>query len=417
MQGKRRAKKSNNEKGAILKENENQRANGTFEYKYRDAMGKRHSIYAKTLPELREKEKKIQKDILNGIKSADGKKTLNDMYERWKELKVNLRANTFRNYCYMYEQYVFEAFGQRKIADIAYSDVKALYIYYYDSLHLKLSTIDSIHTVLHQVFDLAVRDSIIYKNPSDSALTELKRAHNTDQQKRIALELEEQFLLEKFLAKQGQYNHWYPIFVTILYTGMRVGEVTGLRWCDVDFEKKEISVNHTLVYFQKGKGCGFSINDTKTVAGKRIIPMAPIVEEALKKEKDYQEEAEIKCGASVDGYEDFIFVNRFGNVQHQGTLNKALRRIIRDCNYDVLDGKEKIGKIKTLPPFSCHNLRHTFATRMNEAKVDLKVRKEVLGHEMDDVTLGVYTHATKEFIREELNKCFEYIDEKKQPKE
>ena len=80
----------------------------------------------------------------------------------------------------------------------------------------------------------------------------------------------------------------------------------------------------------------------------------------------------------MDGYTDFIFINRFGGVQHQGTLNKALRRIIRDCNYEVLDkgGKDLV----TLPRFSNHSLRHTFTTRMCEAGVNIKAMQDILGH-------------------------------------
>ena len=76
--------------------------------------------------------------------------------------------------------------------------------------------------------------------------------------------------------------------------------------------------------------------------------MLPKVKEAFLKEKAYQEEVETTCKAEVDGFSNFIFVNRFGNVQHQGTLNKALKRIIRDCNYELLDkssGKESEAKI------------------------------------------------------------------------
>ena len=130
----------------------------------------------------------------------------------------------------------------------------------------------------------------------------------------------------------------------MLYTGMRVGEVTGLRWQDIDLEEGTISVNHTLVYFDRGgsEKCGFAINTPKTKAGERTIPMLPKVREAFIKEKEYQEEAELSCNAVVDGYTDFIFINRFGNTQNQSTLNKALRRIVRDCNYKVLDTGKKI---------------------------------------------------------------------------
>lgn len=118
---------------------------------------------------------------------------------------------------------------------------------------------------------------------------------------------------------------------------MRVGELIGLRWCDIDLDEGNISVNHTLVYYNKGGcgGCSFAINTPKTKAGLRNIPMMDFVKEAFLLEKKNQEESGITCKASVDCYTDFIFINRFGDVQHQGTLNKAIRRIIRDCNDEV----------------------------------------------------------------------------------
>lgn len=99
--------------------------------------------------------------------------------------------------------------------------------------------------------------------------------------------------------------------------------------------------------------------------------MMPIVKEAFLIEKKYQMECGIKCNITVDGYSDFIFVNRFGGVQYQGTLNKALRRIIRDCNYEVL-GSDFDENTITLPRFSNHSLRHSFTIRMFEADVIIK---------------------------------------------
>ena len=89
--------------------------------------------------------------------------------------------------------------------------------------------------------------------------------------------------------------------------------------------------------------------------------MLDYVKAAFLEEKQLQEAFGIHCKVTIDGYTDFIFVNRFGAAQHQGTLNKALRRIIRDCNEEQLKktGKEPV----LLPRFSCHSLRHTFTTR------------------------------------------------------
>ena len=158
-----------------------------------------------------------------------------------------------------------------------------------------------------------------------------------------------------------------------------------------------------MVYFDKRneERCTFVINTTKTKAGERIIPMLPKVKEAFLMEKQYQEECELKSVAVIDGYRDFIFINRFGNVQHQGTLNKALRRIIRDCNFEVLD-KNKSDDAGILPKFSNHSLRHTFTTRMCEAGVNIKVMQKILGYADAETTMDIYAEATKDLKRAEL---------------
>lgn len=401
-------------KNRVLKEGEHQRANGTYEYKWRDKRGKRHSVYAKTLDELREKEIDVLKNVLDGVRSDKKDLAINDLYNLWVQLKRGLKDNTFQNYQYMYTQFVKEDFGCTKIVDLKRTDVRAFYNNLADEQHLKISTIDSIHTVLHQVLELGVEDDYLRYNPSDNALKELKRAHNDDTVKRRALTVQEQELFESYLQRKGQYNRWYPIFTILLWTGMRVGEITGLRWCDIDLDEEIISVNHTLVYYnRREEGCTFAINTPKTKAGTRTIPMLPKVKEAFLREKQYQEECELKCNAVVDGYTDFIFINRFGGVQHQGTLNKALRRIIRDCNYTVLD-EMKTEDVVTLPKFSNHSLRHTFTTRMCEAGVNIKAMQDILGHADAETTMDIYAEATKDLKRAEMINFEDYFKEQKE---
>ena len=241
----------------------------------------RHSIYAKTLEELREKEEAILRDKSNGIRSEARNVTLNDMFDMWVELKRGLKDNTFQNYQYMYTQFVYENLGKMKVNQIKSSDVRRFYNLLADERNLKIATIDNVHTVLHQVLQLAVEDDYLRSNPSDNALKELKQAHNMDTEKKRALTIEEQQVFMDFLESSRQYNHWKPIFAVMLGTGLRVGEVTGLRWEDLDFENKTISVNHTLVYYNhKENGCYFNVHTPKTKAGSRIVPMTQSVEEA-----------------------------------------------------------------------------------------------------------------------------------------
>ena len=335
------------------------------------------------------------------------------LFELWKSLKKGLKDNTFQNYCYMYNQFVAEDIGKLLIRKLKRSDVKRFYNKLTDERGLKIATIDNIHTVLHQVLQIAVEDNYVRNNVSDNLLKELKQTHHFADSHKRGLTVPEQELFLGFLSSEKtQYHHWYPIFTIMTGTGLRVGEICGLRWEDIDLENGMISVSHTLVYYNHAvNGCYFNIHTPKTKAGERQIPMLENVKKAFQQEKAYQEYNNMKCKATVDGYTDFIFINRFGNLQHQGTLNKALRRIIRDCN-DAQLSKGKKNPV-LLPNFSCHSLRHTFTTRLVEAGVNIKVIQELCGHSSSDVTLDIYTTVTKELKQREFGNFEERMKQQK----
>ena len=401
--------KRKDNKNRILKDGEYQRPNGTYEYRWRDKRQKRHVIYAKNLIVLREKQKQILKDFLNGL-NVNNKITVDDLYIKWKSLKRGLKDNTFKNYQYLYEYFVSDQLGAILISNLKKSDIRSFYNYLAEERHVKVSTIDSIHTVLHQVLQIALDDEYITNNPSDNALKELKQSRTEGKKTNKALTLNEQLLFEKFLETSSRYKGWYPVFITMLWTGLRVGEVTGLRWEDIDFENDTINVNHTLVYYdtRTQNGVTFAINTPKTKAGERIVPLLPRVKKALLMEKERQTELDITCKSKIDGYTNFIFLNRFGNVFHQGTLNKALKRIVRDCNFAVLDGIIK-GEVM-LPNFSNHTLRHTFTTRMVETGTNMKAMQEILGHSDISTTMNIYAEATKELKEKEMVRLGESLE-------
>lgn len=403
-------KRRKDSKNRILKEGEYERSNKTYEFKWTDKIGKRHSIYAKTLEELREKEIDILRDNLNGIKVNGKNLTVNDFYKKWESLKRGLKNNTFQNYKYMYNQFAKDQIGNIKVCELKRTDVRSFYNMLLDVRHLKLRTIECLHTVIHQILELAVEDDCIRYNPSDNALKELKRTHNKDVEKRKAFTKDEQKIFENYLKKEGLNHRWYPVFIVMLWTGLRVGELTGLTWNDIDFENNTITVSRTLVYYDKGgKGkCGYAIHTPKTNAGNRVVPMIEKVRLALLEEQAYQKELGIKCVTNIDGYTDFVFINRYGTTHNQATLNKALRRIIRDCNYEIMD-KGNANSI-ILPNVSNHSLRHTFTTRMLEAGINVKVMQEVLGHADAQTTMNIYAEAKQDFTKEELNKFEKYFN-------
>lgn len=370
--------------------------------------------YAPTLEKLREQEEQIIVDKHDGIRSDVKSITVNEMFDLWCQLKRGIKDSTFKNYIYMYELFVKPSFGKNRLVQVKKSDVRKFYNSLADGKVLKIATIDNVHNVLHQVFQVAVDDGMIRQNPTDKMLKELKLSHGFEREKKEALTVAQQKLFFDYMLSHPKDTHWYPVFYVMANTGMRVGEITGLRWSDIDLKKGIIRVNHTLVYYnhRDEKGCYFSINTPKTKAGEREIPMTEGVKQAFLMEREFQSQAEISSKSRVDGYDDFIFVNRYGDVQNQGNLNKALRRMMRDCNDEILEKYGADSDPVLLPQFSCHILRHTFATRLCESGANLKFIQSILGHADVSTTMNIYVDVTDALKKKEITAFDDYMTTK-----
>lgn len=175
-----------------LKTGETQRPNGTYAYRWSTPDGKRHSIYAPTLEKLREQEEQIIVDKHDGIRSDVKSITVNEMFNLWCQLKRGIKDSTFKNYIYMYELFVKPSFGKNRLVQVKKSDVRKFYNSLADGKVLKIATIDNVHNVLHQVFQVAVDDGMIRQNPTDNMLKELKLSHGFEREKKEALTVAQQ---------------------------------------------------------------------------------------------------------------------------------------------------------------------------------------------------------------------------------
>lgn len=399
-------------KHCVLQKGECQRPDGKYVYRWTDSYGKRHQIYANDLDDLRIKEQKVDLNKLEGIKDAPANLTVERLYETWSRLKRGIKANTRSGYVYVFESFIRPSFGKKHVAQIKRTDVRAFYISLLEERCVSMATVENVHNVLQQVLQYAVDDDILRKNPCDRVLKELKIScsnHRNPKRKSLSLKQETNFL--KYLYENERYLHWFPTFFIMANTGLRVGELTGLRWKDIDLEDGTIDINHTLVYFdhRDEKGCYFSINTPKTENGYRKVIMTEAVKQAFIMEMEYQKLAGLKSIDEIDGYEDFIFINRFGHVQNQGTLNKAIRRIIRDFNLSAVDAGITDPE-DMLPHFSCHILRHTYATRLIECGSNLKWVQNQMGHSEIQTTMDTYVFVTKEFKQKEVKSFEDYIN-------
>ena len=401
-------------RGRSLRKGEVQRqSDKRYMYTYRDPLGRRKYIYAMDLAELREKEAKLMKDQLDGLDLyVAGKASLNDTFDRYMSAKYNLRESTRSAYEYTYDHYIRETFGRKRIAEIKYSDVLQFYYYLLNQKEISLGTLDSIHCLLHPTFQLAVRDEIIRKNPTDGVMKEISRESGKNRGVRHALTVQQQRVFMEYIANHPIYFHWWPMFTILLGTGCRIGEALGLRWQDLDFGNRVISINHSLVYYQTrdSKKCMLRVLLPKTEAGIRTIPMLDIVKDAFEMLYEEQEENGFN-ETEIDGMTGFIFCNRFGGVPNPQTVNHTIKRILNQYNADeVVRAKKERREPIILPDFSCHHLRHTFCTRLCEHETNLKVIQAIMGHKNIETTMDIYAEATEEKKQESFENLAANLD-------
>ncbi len=394
------AKKRKDSKGNILKKGECVRkSDGLYVYTFRDPIGKRQYIYANNIVELREREKELFRDQLDGLDMyARGRATVNMTYDRYISTKTNLRDSTFNGYQYTYDHLVRNTFGMKRISEVKYSDVLQFYLYLLKERNLKLTTLDSVHCVLHPTFQLAVRDDIIRKNPTDGVMAEVIKNSGQSRGKRHALTRQQQTVFMEYIAEHPVFCHWWPLFTVLLGTGARIGEAISLRWEDIDFEKGFIEINHAISYYPtRGKYTAqLQVHFPKTQAGIRRIPMMDVVKEALLMAKEEQEEEGV-VQPVLEGLTGFVFLNRFGDVMNPQSVNRIIKRIIHNYNHEEeLDAAREHREPFLLPPFSCHILRHTFATRLCESCTNYKVIQTVMGHKQIETTLDIYADGSDE---------------------
>lgn len=395
-------------RGRALRKGEVQRASDKrYMYTYTDPLGRRKFIYANDLATLREKEKQLMKDQLDGLDLyVAGKATINDVFDRYMSTKYDLRETTRSNYLYIWEHFVKDTFGKKRIADIKFSDLLQYYLYLLNDEEIALGTLDSVHCLIHPTFQLAVRDEIIRHNPSDGVMKEVSKRAGKSRGVRHALTLEQQRAFMDYIANHPVYYHWWPLFTVLLGTGCRIGEGLGLRWQDLDFEKRTISINHSLVYYPEGSSrrSVLKVSKPKTEAGIRIIPMLDIVYDAFQMELEEQEETGYNQ-IEIDGMTGFIFTNRNGSAPNPQTVNRTIKRIISSYNADeVVRAKRQRREPVILPDFSCHHLRHTFCTRLCENETNLKVIQAIMGHRNIETTMDIYAEATEQKKQESIER-------------
>lgn len=379
-------------RGRNLRPGERQRENGLYEYRYYAATGKRNSIYHEDLAELRALEKKIQRDMDDGIQTdIDVRKiSLNELFRQYMEVR-KLADSTRTNYIRMWDIHIYDELGTMKVVMVRPSHIKALYAKL-SKLEYSHSTIKLLHDMLYPAFEMAVDDDIIRKNPCRMTLSDYGEAAK----ERTALTVEQQKKLLDFTAESNVYRMYHPMLVAMIGTAARVGEMIGLTWSDIDMKEKKIFIDHQLIYKNLGDGSKFHVTSPKTEAGVRTVPMLSEVRTAFEEQRKNQILLGISRDYEVDGYKGFVFTSKSGRPLQPSGVNNVLYNIVNAYNKkEKAEATREHRKPEYLPTISAHILRHTGCTRMAESGVDPKVFQYIMGHANIAVTMEVYNHITE----------------------
>ncbi len=403
MAGKKRA----DNKGRILCTGERQRPeDNRYLYRYFDSTGKRRIIYALTLSELREKEKQIQRDLQDGIDISRSDMTLNQLFQMYMDNKTDLRESTRCNYISVWNNGLKDSvLGNMKIAQIRQIHIRSFYSELVKK-GLSANMVKLYHNLIYPALELAVDSDIIRKNPAKDA----KKGIGGTKKERTAMTIAEQGKLLDFIKGSDRYRIYYPMMVFALSTALRVGELTGLRWSDVDLKENIIHIRQQLIYRNLGDGCRFHVQDLKTEAGRRDIPLTASARKSLIRQKELSLLLGSKQKKEIDGITDFVFLNSLGNPYATNAINFMLKNMVDAYNRAEREaaGREK-REAEPLPHISAHILRHTACTRLAESGIDPKTLQYIMGHSSIAVTMDIYNHVDTVRVKNEMEKAEDVI--------
>lgn len=332
-----------------------------------------------------------QKYLDNTIGTGDMK--VDDWYNFWiANYKEGIVAdNTTKNYVYRYQFNIKDEIGNMKLADVKQAHCQRILNDMFDSGLYAYGTIELAQITMHAIFKGAIENGYLYRNPADG----LKLKKRNDDDERRVLTREEQRTFKEYACNTLYANAYF----LVLETGLRVGEIGGLQWEDIDFENKYLNVKRTIL--QEAKKGGFYFGQPKSIKSKRKIPLTNEAINILNDQKLLQNKLKMKSKNWNNEWDGLVFTTINGNPVGSSTFRTMMIRIVKNIN---LDRKCNTDTYEEFKHMSMHTLRHTFATRCIENGMNPKALQIILGHSSLNVTMDLYVHVTDEYSLLEIEK-------------
>ena len=374
------AKRSAQGSGTIRK-----RADGRWEARYtvgRDpGTGKQvqRSVYGATQAEVRKKLAQITVDIDQHEYIRPQQMSVKTWFQNWQDNYLgNLKYNTVKTYKSGIDKHIIPSLGAIKLSELTTDHIQRML----NRSKLSPASIKWIYAILHSALQQAVSNKIIRHNPADACV--LPRRQKRDM---VVLSAD---TVGAFLSALENDKMQYPITAT-LFAGLRIGEVLGLTWRDIDYKKSCIYVRQQLMRMNGEYTLAPLKNDTD-----RCVKVAPFVMNLLKSQHKKQLEEKLAAGSLWKGNPlNLVFTSELG----ENLCSKTLQR-----------HHAEVAKSIGMPGLRFHDLRHSFATLSLQNGDNIKTVQAHLGHATAAFTLGTYAHYTQDAENESAIRMQQFID-------
>ncbi len=363
-------------KGKELGTGLSQRSDGRYSARFQSKTGKRVEKYFDKLPEAKKWLRDAKYEDAHSNLASSNQIKVDAWFQYWIEVKQKtVRPNTVRNYRERYERNIKPLIGNMLL-----SDVKTIHCQHIMNKMAeegyRTSTLYQARISLYNMLEYAVENDMLPKNPCTKLV---KSSIGAPSEKKEALTLEEQKLfLDAIVGSSYELQ-----FRFALQTGLRTGELVGLRWEDVDFKEETLTISRTLEF--RHSTHIWREGPPKSQSGYRTIPLTKEAIEILKEQKKKNNALKV----TPIEWKDQIFLCRKGTPVKNSTYDTAL---FKYC--------DKAG----IRRFAMHVLRHTFATRCIEAGMKPKTLQTILGHSNIGITMNLYVHTTDDEKKKEMEK-------------
>ena len=327
--------------------------------------GKRLTKYCKSQRDCRDWIKSMVTRIDGGLSYEGTRITLEDFTRLWLKAKeLSIRERTLFQYGQLTNNYIYPSLGKMRLQDVRTAHIRAMQLRYHEA-GTGPRTLQMIRSLLYSVFKQAVREGILLRNPVEAV--ERPRV----EQKEV-FPLSEDQARQFLIAASGERNE--ALFYLAIMTGMRQGELLGLMWSDLDWDKGVIHVQRQL---QRIERKGLFLTRPKTRSGKRKIKIGPGLLEHLSRHRARQLQESLAAGDTWEE-QDLMFPNSLGKPLEPRRIFKEFKELLKKAG---------------LPDIRFHDMRHTAISLLIDMGIPINAIQERAGHSKASVTTDIYGHA------------------------